>query len=39
MAEWVYGVKDFDEYLAKLGGRRLSKLRDDEFLRLKGGNK
>jgi acyl CoA:acetate/3-ketoacid CoA transferase alpha subunit len=39
MSEWVYGVKDFDEYLAKLGGRRLNKLRDDEFLRLKGGNK
>jgi glutaconate CoA-transferase, subunit A len=35
MNEWVYGVEDFNEYVTKLGARRLYRLRDDEFLRLK----
>ena len=30
---WVYGLKDYDEYLTKLGARRLYNLRDEEFLR------
>ena len=31
--EWVYGLDDFDEYLTKLGAKRLYNLRDLEFLR------
>lgn len=31
--EWIYSLDDFDEYLTKLGARRLYTLRDLEFLR------
>jgi acyl CoA:acetate/3-ketoacid CoA transferase alpha subunit len=31
--EWVYSLEDFDEYLTKLGAKRLYGLRDLEFLR------
>ena len=31
--KWVYRLKDYDEYLTKLGARRLYNLRDEEFLR------
>jgi len=31
--KWVYRLKDYDEYLTKLGARRLYNLRDQEFLR------
>jgi glutaconate CoA-transferase subunit A len=31
--EWVYSLEDFDEYLTKLGAKRLYNLRDLEFLR------
>jgi acyl CoA:acetate/3-ketoacid CoA transferase alpha subunit len=31
--EWVYSLNDFDEYLTKIGAKRLYNLRDLEFLR------
>jgi len=31
--EWVYSINDFDEYLTKIGAKRLYNLRDLEFLR------
>lgn len=31
--KWVYRLKDFDDYLTKLGAKRLYNLRDLEFLR------
>jgi glutaconate CoA-transferase subunit A len=31
--DWVYSLEDFDEYLTKLGAKRLYNLRDLEFLR------
>ena len=31
--EWVYSLEDYDEYLTKLGAKRLYNLRDLEFLR------
>jgi glutaconate CoA-transferase subunit A len=33
LEEWVYNLEDFDEYLTKLGAKRLYNLRDLEFLR------
>lgn len=35
LEEWVYSLEDFDEYLTKLGPKRLHKLRDEEFMRVK----
>jgi acyl CoA:acetate/3-ketoacid CoA transferase alpha subunit len=37
--EWVYSLKDFNQYLTKLGAERLYRLRDDEFLRPSMGGK
>ena len=31
--DWIYHLEDFDEYLTKLGAKRLYNLRDLEFLR------
>ena len=31
--DWIYSLEDFDEYLTKLGAKRLYNLRDLEFLR------
>ena len=31
--DWIYTLEDFDEYLTKLGAKRLYNLRDLEFLR------
>ncbi|HUY00133.1 MAG TPA: CoA-transferase [Candidatus Deferrimicrobium sp.] len=33
--EWIYSLEDFDEYLTKLGFKRLRRLRDEEFMRRK----
>jgi acyl CoA:acetate/3-ketoacid CoA transferase alpha subunit len=33
LEEWVYSLEDFDEYLAKVGPKRLRRLRDEEFMR------
>ena len=33
LEEWVYNLEDFDDYLTKLGAKRLYNLRDLEFLR------
>jgi acyl CoA:acetate/3-ketoacid CoA transferase alpha subunit len=33
LEEWVYSLKDYDDYLTKLGAKRLYNLRDLEFLR------
>lgn len=35
--DWVYCIDNFDQYLTRLGARRLYRLRDDEFLRTKNG--
>lgn len=35
--DWVYSLENFDQYLTKLGARRLYRLRDDEFLRSQNG--
>ena len=37
--EWIYGLDNYDEYLVKLGARRLYNLRDNEFLRTPIGGK
>jgi hypothetical protein len=33
LEDWVYSLDSFDDYLVKLGPRRLYNLRDAEFLR------
>jgi len=33
LEEWVYSLESFNDYISKLGAKRLYKLRDDEFLR------
>ena len=37
--EWIYGLDNYDDYLVKLGARRLYNLRDNEFLRTPIGGK
>jgi acyl CoA:acetate/3-ketoacid CoA transferase alpha subunit len=37
--EWIYGLNNYDDYLVKLGARRLYNLRDNEFLRTPIGGK
>lgn len=39
MDDWIYSLENFDQYLTKLGARRLYRLRDDEFLRTKKGER
>jgi len=33
LEKWVFSLEDFDEYLIKLGPKRLHHLRDEEFMR------
>lgn len=37
--EWIYDLDNYDDYLVKLGARRLYNLRDNEFLRTPIGGK
>ncbi len=37
--DWVHSFEDFEEYLTKLGAKRLYRLKDDEFLRVKNGGR